>query len=418
MRFKIGSVGWHRSLFLIFMLALLVRAGFVLMLQHGFYFPDSVSYSAAAVNLITNGELGESYNRPPGYPVFLAGIYLLFGESILAIRMVESMLGAFLAVIIALIGSRIGGKPVGVLAGILWSIYPAGVFISGLVYPTNLMTVLLACGVARLLPYSHQGLSPIRIFIAGVLWGLATLTIPIALITLVAIGLWVMYWERRTRRVLLVSLLFFGAAMVVIPWTIRDFYVYRRLVPVEPRLVSHLPLVLNIETGARGRNIGALLNQPAQFAAHFTSEFIHFWKIYPDRIAMADPEFRQRFHEMDSRVIKSTIFTPNNLINAISVLSTGPLFLFALIGTVAMWLQRERRRELSFFWATILSFAVGYSQFYGKLRYRIPIEPYIVIMSAYGLRNTWLVLARHLTYGMSKVKVEVEVQDGAGEVRG
>src|SRR4029453_7642908 len=251
------SRNWRWTVFAIFTIALLIRVTFILTLQDGFYFPDSISYSGAAVKLINHGELGETYDRPPGYPVFLAAIYLLFGESILAIRMVESMLGAFLAVIVALIGSRIGGKPVGALAGILWSIYPTGVFIAGLVNPTNLMTMLLACGVACLLPYSHQELSPIRIFIAGVLWGLVTLTIPIALITLAAIGLWLMYWERKTRRALLVSLLFLGAAMVVIPWTIRDFYFYGRLVLVEPRLVSHLP-VLNIETGARGRNIEAL----------------------------------------------------------------------------------------------------------------------------------------------------------------
>jgi 4-amino-4-deoxy-L-arabinose transferase-like glycosyltransferase len=402
------SRNWRWTVFSIFTIALLIRVTFILTLQDGFYFPDSISYSGAAVKLINNGELGEIYDRPPGYPVFLAAIYLLFGESILAIRMVESMLGAFLAVIIALIGDRIGGKPVGALAGILWSIYPIGVFIAGLIYPTNVMTMLLACGVACLLPYSHQELSPIRIFIAGVLWGLATLTIPIALITLAAIGLWLMYWERKTRRALLVSLLFLGAAMVVIPWTIRDFYVYGRLVLVEPRLVSHLP-VLNIETGARGRNIEALLNQPAQFVAHFTGEFIHFWKIYPDRIAMADPEFRQRFHEIDSRVIKSTIFTPNNLINTVSVLSTGPLFLFALIGTVAMWFERERRRELSFLWATIFSFAFGYSFFYAQMRYRIPIEPCIIILSSYGLTKSWRVLIGRMACRTSVDQAQLDI---------
>ena len=107
---------------------------------------------------------------------------------------------------------------------------------------------------------------------------------------------------------------------------------------------------------------------------------------------MGDPEFRQRFHEIDSRVIKSTIFTPNNLINTVSVLSTGPLFLFALIGTVAMWFERERRRELSFLWAMIFSFAFGYALFYAQMRYRIPIEPYIIILSSYGLRKSWRVV--------------------------
>jgi hypothetical protein len=40
-----------------------------------------------------------------------------------------------------------------------------------------------------------------------------------------------------------------------------------------------------------------------------------------------------------------------------------------------------------------LSFAIGYSFFWGKTRYRLPIEPYIILLSAYGLQHTWVVLA-------------------------
>jgi len=56
-----------------------IRAVFILTMQNGFYFADSVEYSAAAVNLLANGDFGEKYTRPPVYPVFLAGIYALAG---------------------------------------------------------------------------------------------------------------------------------------------------------------------------------------------------------------------------------------------------------------------------------------------------------------------------------------------------
>jgi hypothetical protein len=54
---------WRRTLFAIVIAVLLTRAAFLLTLQDVFYFPDSVGYSSAAVNLITKGELGQ-YNRP------------------------------------------------------------------------------------------------------------------------------------------------------------------------------------------------------------------------------------------------------------------------------------------------------------------------------------------------------------------
>lgn len=79
----------------IFVLALSVRLVFIFTMQEGFYFGDSVQYSAAAVNLLANGEFGESYTRPPVYPVFLAGIYAVFGYKMLAVRAVCSFMSIF-----------------------------------------------------------------------------------------------------------------------------------------------------------------------------------------------------------------------------------------------------------------------------------------------------------------------------------
>ena len=82
-------------------------------MQDGFYFTDSTLYSSAAVNLVENGEFGESYTRPPVYPVFLAGIYTPFGQKIIAIRIVQAVIGACLAIVIANLAMRIGGPGVG-----------------------------------------------------------------------------------------------------------------------------------------------------------------------------------------------------------------------------------------------------------------------------------------------------------------
>jgi 4-amino-4-deoxy-L-arabinose transferase-like glycosyltransferase len=396
---------WRWMLLGIFVTAFLLRVTFTLTLQDGFYFPDSIEYSNAAVNILQNGELGENYHRPPGYPVFLATIYFLFGENILGIRLVESFVSALLAVIIALIGKRIGGDVVGGLAGLLWSIYPLGIFISTLVYPTNLVAMLLACGVLFLLPSSQKELSTQRVFLAGLFWGVATLTIPIVLATLSATAVWLTLVV-RAKRLVLAFVLLVGAALTVVPWTIRNFYVYGQIVPVEPRVIEHLP---RIRTGAENVPGGMILKHPGLFVSHFVGEFFHFWKLYPDRITMDKPGFREQQHEKDDRVVKSTMFSAGNLIKAVSILTTGPIFVFAIIGTVAICFQRQRRRDLLLLWAVILSFAVGYSAFYTKTRHRIPIEPYIIILSAYGLKRFWDLLASHVFHGMSSLTAEIKV---------
>ena len=64
-------------------------------------------------------------------------------------------------------------------------------------------------------------------------------------------------------------------------------------------------------------------------------------------MTMSFQGYRDELHAKDSRVIKETIYTPNRLINAVSILSTGPIFLFALLGTAAHVAQeRSEARAL------------------------------------------------------------------------
>jgi 4-amino-4-deoxy-L-arabinose transferase-like glycosyltransferase len=381
---------WRRTVSLIFFLALLMRVAFILTQQNGYYFWDSLEYSQAAVNLLSDGGFA-NYDRAPGYSVFLAAVYSMFGESIFIIRLVESFLGAFLAVIMTALGRRVAGEFVGALAGIIWAVYPLGVFIAGLMYPTGVATMLLACGVCCLLPAMHEELSAKGVFSGGLVFGLAALTIPVVLLTIVIAAGWVFYWARHSR-LFLASLLFLGSAVSVVPWTVREFLVYGQLVPVQRDFEQYLPKIVSPETKPRDDGVNTMLLQLEPYAVHFGRNFVEFWELYPSRIIMADQDRRDKLHAKDSRLIKETIYNPNRLINAISILSEGPIFLFALLGTVAMWLRRDLRRELSMLWTMVLSFAIGYALFVGKIRYRVPVEPYLIILSAYGIRAAYTMI--------------------------
>jgi 4-amino-4-deoxy-L-arabinose transferase-like glycosyltransferase len=392
---------WRRTVFSVFCLALLTRVAFILTQQDGFYFEDSLAYSKTAVKLLSDGEFGRNFGRAPGYPVFLAAVYLLFGESILGIRVVESVMGAFLAVIIAQLGRRVGDEIVGAIAGIIWAVYPMGIFIAGLVYPTSLTAMLLACGVYCVLPAMHEELSAKDAFSGGFFLGLAALTIPVALLTIAVVAVWVFYWARQSR-LFLATLLLIGSVVTFAPWTVRNFLVHGRLIPVQADFERHLrkPMIVTSdgkivipETDLRNDSVNAILYSLEVYTVRFRRHFLNFWELYPSRLTMSSPVYRDELHAKDSRIVKETIYTPNRLINAVSMLSTGPVFLFALLGTAAMCLRKDMRRDLSMLWLMALSFAVGYSFFWGKIRYRIPVEPYLIILSAYGINATYAVIA-------------------------
>jgi hypothetical protein len=216
-----------------------------------------------------------------------------------------------------------------------------------------------------------------------------------------------LYWQPE-RRLLLAILFVLGAALSLLPWTVRNYEVYGRLIIIEPRAVQHLPPLdwtdQNRSSADLEQKISTRLARPRAFARRILREFGSFWELYPERIRMNQPAIREKMYAKDSRIVRESVFT-TSWTSLISLLSVGPTFLFALIGTGVMCFAKDRRRDLSLLVLTVMSFAMTHSLFYGKVRYRIPVEPYIIILSAYGLTHTWLALTR----GRSrKTRPEVE----------
>jgi 4-amino-4-deoxy-L-arabinose transferase-like glycosyltransferase len=380
---------WQRSLLAIFVTALFIRSVFILTQQNGFYFPDSLGYSQAATNLLAHGTLGAAYDRSSMYPLVLAAIYALFGQHIVAIRLVQAVMGACIAVLIALIARHIGSKGVCILAGVLWSVYPLGVFIAGLEYPVSVTALLLAVAVLCMMTNVQQALGAGRVVLGGFFFGVAALAIPATLAAVLATTLWILYWQ-SARRFVLAALFLLVVALLITPWTIRNLYTYGQIV-VVPRVVpAQQEGVVN--ESLLDRRMKILLQSPGTFVVRTVREFGRFWELYPTRVRMSHQLYREELHEQDARVVKQTIFG-THYTDLISIMSTGPVFLFALIGTGALWLQKDRRPGLSLLCMTILSFAIAYSFFFGKTRYRVPVEPFIIILSAYGLEQTWSLLA-------------------------
>ncbi|MCU0725225.1 MAG: glycosyltransferase family 39 protein [Planctomycetes bacterium] len=118
----------------VFLLAFALRvvAGFLLNLRpwglRGYGF-----YREMAQNLLS-GEglhfryyygLGDAWaNRPPLYPIFLAGLETVAGASPVVIILGQSVLGAITAVLAFALGRRAGGPGAGLAAGLLVAIYP------------------------------------------------------------------------------------------------------------------------------------------------------------------------------------------------------------------------------------------------------------------------------------------------------
>lgn len=383
---RLLSGNWSRTLAAIFLLALLIRIAFIFTLQAGFYFADEPIYTAAARHLLAAGEFPADYERAPLYPLFLAGVYAVVGDGINATRIVQAALGAGIAVLIAMVARRGGQPAVGAIAGILWSVYPMGIFIAGLIYPTTLLTLLLAAGVLCLLGNPGQRGYLRRVAIAGLLFGLSALAKPIVLGSIVCVAGWLLFGT-RSGRFLQAGVFLLAALTALAPWTIRNAHVYHRLVPVEARALKEVtPWAYAGEPAGSAGVTGAVWPKFVYMTQRFPVEFLSFFELYPRRVNVLKQELRDWAHRHHSNFVQHTSLG-SSLVNAVSIVSVTTLYVFAVLGIRILWPGRDRRRELLLFLLMVLSFAVGYAVSWGKIRYRIPVDPYIMILSAWGMMH-------------------------------
>jgi 4-amino-4-deoxy-L-arabinose transferase-like glycosyltransferase len=164
---------------------------------------------------------------PPGYPAVLGAVYWLVGHRPVAGEVLNVVLGALTAGLVYWIGSRAFGKTAGLLAALVFAVFPSHVLYASQLHSEVLFTAayLLALGLLLAAP------QPIRLggrqvpfwLLAGLAIGVAGLIRPAALSLLVVVPFAIKHrgapWATVARGTLLVAL---AAALVLTPWVVRN----------------------------------------------------------------------------------------------------------------------------------------------------------------------------------------------------
>jgi 4-amino-4-deoxy-L-arabinose transferase-like glycosyltransferase len=203
--------------------------------------PDAIGYENTAINVIRGqGFLapeGRSYN-PPLYPLFLAGVYSVFGlRNYLALKMIESLIGALTCGWVYLLGLTLFGRNAGRLAGFIAIFYPFLVYYTGVVLSENLFTFFLMAGSVCLAVLAQQGFRWRYALGGGILLGLATLTRPMTLALPAILVVWAMltFPARQQRTWFTAVVVSLALILTVLPWSIRNYIIHHQVVPVSTR---------------------------------------------------------------------------------------------------------------------------------------------------------------------------------------
>jgi len=194
---------------------------------------------------------------PPGYPMFLAAVYRATGESQVAARIVQALLGAGIAVATAELGRRLIGARAGAIAGVIVAATPSLALYSSLLMSEVLFTWLLI--VSFMLGVRRDARR--WVFLSGVALGLATLVRAQGLA--MAIAVWASWIaaggigaEARRPLVASAGVMAAGAVLVIAPWAVRNAVELHTFQPVSTGLG------MNLWMGNNPSSTGTVMDAP------------------------------------------------------------------------------------------------------------------------------------------------------------
>lgn len=224
-----SQVGFRRGLVGLFVLAVLIRVVYVLQMQASPAFEApfmDALYHWEWAGALAGGERFQEgpFFRAPLYPWFLGLIRALAGDSLLAPRLVQCLLGGVTTVLVALLARRAFCERTGLVAGLACATYWVLVYYDGeLLIPTLLAPLTLGALLATM--RAHERPDIVRCLAAGGLWGLSILARPNALVLLPVLAVGLLLSARRRSEpgrgggLLSAAALLAGAALVIAPIT-------------------------------------------------------------------------------------------------------------------------------------------------------------------------------------------------------
>jgi 4-amino-4-deoxy-L-arabinose transferase-like glycosyltransferase len=226
----------------IFCLALLVRVVYNATVGHG-YQPlyDAGYYNAIALNLIHEHcyclvSQHSTLTRAPLWPWLIAIIYTVTGTDNSHARLFLCFVGSGTCAIVYLWTRDIFSQRIGVITGIVAAFYPGLFIYDGWLYTESLYTFLLLVFGYGL--YRLQCTARLRwAVLSGLALAGAALTRPNGLLYLGVLVVWAIFvlcakvlrWKTVVGGVLIVAFL---TAVLIAPWTVRNYTVGRTFVPV------------------------------------------------------------------------------------------------------------------------------------------------------------------------------------------
>lgn len=400
------------ALALVLVLALVVRLAVAFSDSGAKPVYDAKEYDDIARSIADHGRYPPSWYaregspaalRPPAYPYALGVAYEIGGKSVRVGKVLGALLGTVAVGLIALIALRLWGRTAALLAGLLAAVYPPLVMTNGSL-TSEALFVPLVLGLVLVLLERRDATGRAALAAAaaaGVLCGLATLTRPVGLVLLLPAFLWAWRLPAPVRgRVAPAGVAVLLTALTVAPWTVRNQQAFDTFVPLSTQDGFNLAGTYNDQAAHSGPGEGSW--QPPfvvpEFRPLFSSdldeeqvnrrlrdEAVDYATAHPGYVAEAFARNSLRLfgigpgHVAMERIWYTEMGIPEDVQPWVRY-SVYLMTLLALVGIVL------RRREVpALVWMVPVLMLLSVAFIHGGPRYRVPIDPFLVLFAAAAL---------------------------------
>lgn len=221
--------------------ALLVRLAAIVATQDFVLTRDPLDYHVHAVSIAAFNGYPESMFAPGGgasalraplYPYLLGAVYAVVGDSVDAGRVFGALLGVVTVALIGLVAHQLWGRRPALVAMAIAAVYPPLVLVSATLVTESVALPLMLGAFAATLAHRDRPAGLRWPLIAGLLLGLGVLARPAAgvLVLPVALALWGARVQPRRWTAPVTTVLV--AVIVLVPWAVRNTLELDAFVPV------------------------------------------------------------------------------------------------------------------------------------------------------------------------------------------
>jgi 4-amino-4-deoxy-L-arabinose transferase-like glycosyltransferase len=361
----------------------------------------------------------------PLYPIVLAPIVAISGDSLIPIRLVQLLLSVACVIGIYAIGRLLFGHTVGLIAGVLMAIYPAFVMYvrpimsEGISFPL----VMLLVAIAALMITRPTSIWLFALY--GLVGGLLVLVKPeVALLVgmLAALVVWQRWTGDRVRTITGFSLAAMLLGITIIPYCFYNLDHHGRFSPLpnkrwalwdvtwlaekerqgemrdvalpERQVVADWDSKTEVERDQELYDMAVqfIIDNPDVYLKQRVTELNDSFPLFPLELVGERLGIRKQGATADGAAFGSTSL--DDIVKWVTPAELLRLWAFRVIFVLAMagWILSWRSRSPGLFligvvvlWNLLLAALVG-----GAERYRLQIDPFLIVLAAVGLHLSWL----------------------------